>query len=947
MRRILIIIVIVVFTVIATVYYFSKSDKSFFKETSLYQAIPVSVPLFVELNSIKTIPFDSPVFERWDDVKELSDFNYWMTNLDSIIRENSDIQNAIRSNRVVVALGLMGDNQLTPLIIQKAESNNRKKSIANLVKVLFPANEFEYSEFNYAGHKIVSAKTIDNRKSINYCFASGLLIASTNLVLVQQSILQLNDPGIINNSSFKRLTETFTSEPDIAFFINHKLFPDVLLENINSSSLSEVNEFGESVKRNHYRNIRDFKKYASWSELEARFDEHDIIMEGLTIASDTTNDFLAVFEKQEARKSGAGEILTADISFYTSYSFSNKSLFFKNLENYFAHGGSFYKREDGIRNIESGLRIDFKETFQRLVKSEIIVATGKIPKDKGEITNYFILDVEGKSKSENLLDSVLNNYAKRKDIQAQDFKSELAVNELNNFEIIKFPYPSFPGIWLGKPFNFIRAEYAVFYGGYLVFCNSQDGLKSYLSNKVNENRLAENYRYQRATGNLNSRANISTFINFETGINFSDELLNLRVNRKLKKKQDVLQRIHGLVWNVSEAKTGFANEIIMVFDDGKSEEELLINPGSTVKGGNSTAQNVGWHTNIGKPYITKPVLTTNHSDKNNREIVVQDKSNELYQISSEGKINWSFEVGEPILSEIFQVDYLANGKLQYLFNTKSKLFLVDRNGKNIEGFPVNFASEATAGVNVFDYDNKRQYRYFVPCRDKKIAVYDYKGKPVSGWTFGGTGSEVTTPVEHYRIKGKDYIVFKDEQTVYIQNRRGEDLAKVNIENGNSENPIVLNPITKNEIIITDEKGKIHIIGFDGSTREINAGKFDDDHLFTVADLNGDKNLEFIFIDGKKLSVVYEKGNEKFSKRFKGNIKHRPNIYHFGANNKKIGITDSRAGKIFLLDINGQNHSGFPLNGATEFSIGKVKRTSKKLNLLVGSKNGVLTNYRLD
>jgi hypothetical protein len=341
------------------------------------------------------------------------------------------------------------------------------------------------------------------------------------------------------------------------------------------------------------------------------------------------------------------------------------------------------------------------------------------------------------------------------------------------------------------------------------------------------------------------------------------------------------------------------------------------------------------------------VFTINHNDPANLEIMVQDNSFQLHQLSSEGKINWSFNVGEAIISEVSQVDVLGNGKYQYLFNSKQKLFLVDREGKNVEGFPVEFPAEATAGVNVFDYDNNRNYRCFVPLGDGKVVVYDKNGKLVEGWNFLGTESEVTTPVQHFRIKGKDYIVFKDKQTIYIQNRRGEDIARPKVHFENSENPLILNPLNNAELLATEKNGRIYVIGFDGATRKVDVGKFDDDHFFTAADLNGDNLLEFVFVDGRKLSVLNENGTVLFTQKMKGTIQYQPGIYDFGGRQKKIGLVDSRTNLTYLLDAKGQNHPGFPVAGASEFSIGKMKKDSKKLNLVVGSEKGVLVNYYLD
>ena len=112
-------------------------------------------------------------------------------------------------------------------------------------------------------------------------------------------------------------------------------------------------------------------------------------------------------------------------------------------------------------------------------------------------------------------------------------------------------------------------------------------------------------------------------------------------------------------------------------------------------------------------------------------------------------------------------------------------------------------------------------------------------------------------------------------------------------------------------------------------------------------MNGDNAPEFIFIDGKELVVTDESGTVLFTQKFANTIQHQPNIYRFGPKQKKIGIVDAKAGQIYLFDIAGQPHPGFPLQGATEFSIGKTTQSSKNLNLIVGSKGGSLYNYVLD
>ena len=86
------------------------------------------------------------------------------------------------------------------------------------------------------------------------------------------------------------------------------------------------------------------------------------------------------------------------------------------------------------------------------------------------------------------------------------------------------------------------------------------------------------------------------------------------------------------------------------------------------------------------PIITKPYIFRSHLDRS-LEVMFQDAGNQLYFISNDGKILWKKDVGEEVRSDIFQVDYYLNGKLQYLFALDSNLYIYDRNGMLVRDFP--------------------------------------------------------------------------------------------------------------------------------------------------------------------------------------------------------------------------------------------------------------------
>jgi hypothetical protein len=157
--KLIVVIALFLAIIVAAVFYFTKTENTFFKDTSLYTAVPVSVPVFIEVSSIKSIPVKNAVIEQFSGLEKIGRVTGWIQNLDSIIKENSEIQNSLRSEPFIVALGYMGEKNLTPLIILKAESNNRQQSLGNLARALYPETENTYNEIDYTGYKITSVTT--------------------------------------------------------------------------------------------------------------------------------------------------------------------------------------------------------------------------------------------------------------------------------------------------------------------------------------------------------------------------------------------------------------------------------------------------------------------------------------------------------------------------------------------------------------------------------------------------------------------------------------------------------------------------------------------------------------------------------------------------------------------------------------------------------------------
>ena len=225
------------------------------------------------------------------------------------------------------------------------------------------------------------------------------------------------------------------------------------------------------------------------------------------------------------------------------------------------------------------------------------------------------------------------------------------------------------------------------------------------------------------------------------------------------------------------------------------------------------------------PHITWGPFTLNNHRSGTKDIIVQDKENTIHLISAGGKIKWSRSLESKILGDISQIDAYKNNKYQMVFNTKSKLHIVDILGNEIDDFPIKFSYEATNPLAVFDYDLNKDYRFLVVGDDNKIHNYNISGSKVSGWINPELSSRVNRALRHFAINGLDYIFsVQNNGTIKLHNRRGGErfTVKNNLELKKSADFSIRKSfiIDSTSIIFEDSMNGISELLFGGSVKKI-------------------------------------------------------------------------------------------------------------------------------
>jgi hypothetical protein len=268
-------------------------------------------------------------------------------------------------------------------------------------------------------------------------------------------------------------------------------------------------------------------------------------------------------------------------------------------------------------------------------------------------------------------------------------------------------------------------------------------------------------------------------------------------------------------------------------------------------------------------------------------------------------------------------------------------------GNKVGKFPLTLKSIASNGVMIVDYGKNKEFRFFIAGEDKKIYAFDRWGKLVQNWAFAGSETLITKPGMRVEAGDKDYLIFYDKQNTYFLDRQGKSRDIQAAPFDHSGNQMYFANGGNPRLISTDPMGRIHIVDFNGQAEVKEVGKFGSAHRFAAADLDGNGSPEYIFADGKKLSILSTDGKKIGEHSFPDVISETPFVCSMGAGNAKIGVVIKGENKVYLLDKNGSVMRGFPLEGDTDFILGKFNDSNAWFNLIIGEQNNTLVNYRIE
>lgn len=145
-----------------------------------------------------------------------------------------------------------------------------------------------------------------------------------------------------------------------------------------------------------------------------------------------------------------------------------------------------------------------------------------------------------------------------------------------------------------------------------------------------------------------------------------------------------------------------------------------------------------------------------NSETGGTNLLAQQPNYYLSFKQMDGKGIWSVPFSGPLCGRVESIDYYNNGKIQFLFASGSKLYLLDRLGRFVAKFPAELGKDVLLGPQAYDFTGAGGYTVTVLHTDNTIGMYNLHGVKPDGWKGIATDEKIIALPELVTVDGTKY-----------------------------------------------------------------------------------------------------------------------------------------------------------------------------------------------
>ncbi len=832
MKKIIIIISVAVVALGATILGItSLKSNTISKETDIYSSFPEVPVSIIQVNNAEGLTqallYNNNYWQDLSHLEQLKTINTVFALVDSLKETNPDISSVLKNRKLVLSSYADGKYLWSAQV-----SDNEQLAIKSLL-----------------------SNNISNK--LYFAYPADILLISDDKTLIEKSIMQVSSGVSLmdKEEGFNKIKVSAGDGALVNWFVNIKAFQSTL---------------NESFKEQF--NLQDINHYARWCSFDVETLEDKIVVNGFA-ESGGEQDFLSVFSAQEYTLNTLTSRMPYNTYFFKHYALSDVDEYTQAIDSFSNKHDIGYNAYGNLVSLETNTGENPLLFFRQFFDGEI--AYGRTPMNEFVIVKLFSPQEAAEK---------LNYMVNDKDNEAKLIKK-------NGLDIYHFNQNGFAASVFGKQF-LLEDEYMTIVDNKLIIAPTINFLTYIASRNANTQTLQCAPNFRDANRTLLSIANLSFYVNIPYVIRNAKEFFSEDFTAEIKKNENLWKNFSTFCLQAENSPNGntfqhfflqydrvYKSEELGVRNFASSESndqfaEALPNDSKIAEGNEELTtekeekvdkeektpnliNTPAWSTNLDAPAIINPQIVKNHYNGED-EIFIQDENNQIYLISNSGKILWKKSIDGSIIGDVHQVDMLKNNKLQMAFVTENKLYIVDRNGNNLKNYPKTLSKKAIVGLSVFDYDKNKNYRFMIPTSDADVLLLNMQGEVPTDWNFS-SNADITTPLQYFNIKGKDYIVTANEEKALIVNRRGENRVTPKDDTKGIKTSFFADAVgSQDRLVAAGENGKILFIYTNNQVQET-----------VIKDFA--KNFDFTLYKGRvgNYYIFYDKnGFEAYDKDFK-------------------------------------------------------------------------------
>jgi len=714
-------------------------------------------------------------------------------------------------------------------------------------------------------------KIIYFSKSWNKYFSirKEILFFSNNKMLIEDAIRTSPENNLFINPLFTNCYKTINQSADINLIVNYNNL--ITLSHVFTNITSNLSHFSE------------------WTATDVKLKNNAIIASGLSFLNGSINNFTDILNNQKAHNIDIINIIPENTTQLLAISFKDQEEIYNKKNEILRIQHDFRSWDKNRKIIEDSSNVHYNEFIQEIDNEAGIFNTSSSLHSDNTYT-YF--NTKESIRATSLLQGMI-----------------LSSSNYKGFIIHKIIDNNFTANIFGDLFN-TNTPFFTTIDDYFIFANSKISLQYIIDNYNAKNTLSNSKSFRRINSYISKEANLFFYLN--PGKTAKTLQKSLILPNSFSHDPDSIAKFTALSFQINTTKKGrLLHNFCLFYDDEykKSIEEK-------------------WYYPLDTQSVISPQFVENHNTKE-KMILIQDKYNTVIALNSDGDTKWTRKIESKILGDINSiVNYKDQHivKFQALFNTKNKLYLIDRLGRMVESFPIKLPQTTSIGHSLYIRNNN--YRTIITGDDNQLYNINEKWKETTGWKYKKTNTIITQKPIHFVINNNDYILkaTNNSSTTKLLDVRGRERKEFK-GNINFANKIKISKEGTLYGITTNNK--IWTANVDGSTTLLEINNIDTNTQILAY------NEGYYIGNNNSLSYInYENIQES-------NITLDSQIQTISLLEGYITIKTDKS--LYLIKEN-KIIDGFPIDSDGLFNISDIDYNGKKN--LININNNLLYNYEL-